>query len=132
MEKYCTLNRNYYRNARATVFVYTLEDVSSLQFLAEWLIDAQTFCPGAIKMLVGNKSDLDNEIDQPTVQAFANLHGFDNVKFISCKTNDGIQEAFQQLAIELHNSKQVQSSPSGVVSLNCYKLENESKRCACN
>ena len=132
MEKYCTLNGNYYRNARATVFLYTLEDVSSLQFLAEWLIDAQSFCPNAIKMLVGNKSDLVNEIDQPTVQAFANLYGFNNVKFISCKTNDGIQEAFQQLAIELHNSKQVQSSPSGVVSLNCYKLENESKRCACN
>ena len=132
MEKYCTLNRNYYRNARATVFVYTLEDVSSLQFLAEWLIDAQTFCPDAIKMLVGNKSDLENEIDQPTVQEFASLHGFNNIKFISCKTNDGIQEAFQQLAVELHNSKPVQSSPSGVVSLERYKPEKKSKKCACN
>jgi len=62
-------------------------------------------------MLVGNKKDLDQEIDQNTAQAFANLHGFDNIKFISCKTNEGIQEAFQQLANELHKPKQKASTP---------------------
>ena len=63
-------------------------------------------------MLVGNKNDLEQEIDQNTAQAFANLHGFDNIKFISCKTNEGIQDAFQQLANELHKPKQKPSTPT--------------------
>lgn len=84
-------------------------------------------------MLVGNKNDLDHEVDQSTAQAFANLHGFDNIKFISCKTNEGIQEAFQQLAIELHKPKQKTPTPDIGKSLHLKEdADFESERgCAC-
>ena len=138
MERFRTLTRNYYRNAHATVFVYTLTEASSLHYLAQWIRDAQNFCPDAIRMLVGNKNDLDHEIDQNTAQAFANLHGFDNVKFISCKTNDGIQEAFQQLANELHKPKHKQSSSPTPDTVNPGRddpdkpeFTNTGKGCAC-
>lgn len=133
VERFRTLTRNYYRNAHATVFVYTLTEASSLHYLAQWIRDAQNFCPDAIRMLVGNKNDLEHEVDQSTAQAFANLHGFDNIKFISCKTNEGIQEAFQQLAMELHKPKQKTPTPEMGKSV-CLKEDADlgtQKGCAC-
>lgn len=84
-------------------------------------------------MLVGNKNDMEHEVDQSTAQAFANLHGFDNIKFISCKTNEGIQEAFQQLANELHRPKQKTPTPEMGKSI-CLKEDADlgtHKDCTC-
>jgi len=85
---------------------------------------------------VGNKKDLESEIDDTTVKEFAHNRGFDNIKFISCKTNEGIQEAFQQLANELHNPQQRQSSSHPLTeSVNPGRDYTDSnkgkKKCAC-
>jgi len=45
-------------------------------------------------MLVGNKKDLECEVDETTTREIAHRRDFDNIKFISCKKNKGIQEAF--------------------------------------
>ncbi len=55
-------------------------------------------------MLVGNKSDLDSEIDPTTAKSFANAHEFELQYQTSCKANSGIATAFDQLAKELHRS----------------------------
>ena len=84
-------------------------------------------------MLVGNKNDLDHEVDQSTAQAFANLHGFENIQFISCKTNEGIQGAFQQLANELHKPKHKTPTPEIGRSI-CLKDDADfepQRTCAC-
>ena len=102
VERFRTLTRNYYRNAHAAVFIYSVTDVSSLHFLTQWEKDTQNFAPNAIRMLIGNKSDLEAEVDDYTAEQFAKMHSFDRDAVISCKTGKGIHEAFEGLAKLLH------------------------------
>ena len=104
MERFRTLTRNYYRNAHAAVFIYSVSEASSLHYLAQWIKDTQNFAPNAIRMLIGNKVDLEPEIDPTTAKSFANAHEFELQHLISCKTNSGIADSFNQLAKALHRS----------------------------
>ena len=88
----------------AFVFVYSVSDACSLHYLAQWIKDAQIFSPRAVRMLIGNKEDLEPEIDPTTTGSFAKAHELDLKFTISCKTNSGIEEAFEQLARVLYQS----------------------------
>ena len=106
VERFRTLTRNYYRNAHAAVFVYSVAEASSLHYLSQWIKDTQNFAPNAVRMLVGNKIDIEPmEIDELTSKSFAKAHEFDLHFHISCKSNSGITEAFEQLGIALHKPK---------------------------
>ena len=105
MERFRTLTRNYYRNAHAAVFVYSVSEASSLHYLSQWIKDTHNFAPNAIRMLLGNKTDIEPlEIDEMTSKSYASAHEFDLHYQISCKTNSGINEAFEQLAKTLHKT----------------------------
>ena len=55
-------------------------------------------------MLVGNKIDIEPpEIDSTTASSFAAAHEFELSFTVSCKTNHGITDAFEALAIALHS-----------------------------
>ena len=113
MERFRTLTRNYYRNAHAAVFVYSVSEASSLHYLSQWIKDTQNFAPNAIRMLVGNKIDIEPmEIDELTSKSFAKAHEFDLHFHISCKSNSGISEAFEQIGIALHKPKATSKSAS--------------------
>lgn len=113
VERFRTLTRNYYRNAHAAVFVYSVSEASSLHYLAQWIKDTQNFAPNAVRMLIGNKEDLEPEIDPTTAKSFATAHEFELQFLISCKTNSGIGEAFEQLARALHKSPRATNQGSG-------------------
>lgn len=113
VERFRTLTRNYYRNAHAAVFVYSMSEASSLHYLAQWIRDTESFAPNATRMLIGNKSDLESsgEIDESTAHSFASAHKFELHHRTSCKTNEGIAEAFAQLARALHKPETILSEP---------------------
>lgn len=102
VERFRTLTRNYYRGAHATVFVYSVEEPSSLHYLTSWVRDAESFASQAVKVLIGNKSDLDRDVDDSTARSFASTHEFALSFITSAKTNDGINEAFAEIAERLH------------------------------
>ena len=104
VERFRTLTRNYYRNAHAAVFIYSITDVSSLHYLSQWEKDAQSFAPNAVRMLIGNKTDLEAEVDEFTAQSFSKTHAFELDAVVSCKTGTGINEAFDRLAKLVHQS----------------------------
>ncbi len=107
MERFRTLTRNYYRNAHAAVFVYSVSDASSLHYLAQWIKDAENFAPHATRMLLGNKIDVEPpEIDPTTANSFAQAHEFELNFTVSCKSNQGITDAFEALAKTLHSAPQ--------------------------
>lgn len=88
------------------MFVYSVSEASSLHYLSQWIKDTQNFAPNAMRMLVGNKIDIEPmEIDELTSKSFAKAHEFDLHFHISCKSNSGISEAFEQLGITLHRPK---------------------------
>ena len=90
-------------------------------------------------MLLGNKTDIEPlEINEITSKSYASAHEFDLHYQISCKTNSGINEAFEQLAKSLHKpgspAQQVQSDPTtqklGDSKEDLYDRGNEG-RCSC-
>ena len=105
MERFRTLTRNYYRNAQAAVFVYSVSETSTLHYLAQWVKDTQNFAPNAVRMLLGNKTDLEAEVDPTTALGFADAHEFQLNFQVSCKDNTGIKEAFDKLAEALHTTQ---------------------------
>ena len=119
VERFRTLTRNYYRNAHAAVFIYSVTDVSSLHFLTQWEKDAQSFAPNAVRMLIGNKIDLDPEVDEFTAEQFSKMHAFDKDAMTSCKTGKGVQDAFEALARLLHERSRENSTtvPDNTVAL---------------
>lgn len=93
----------YYRNAHAIVFVYSVSESSSLHYLStHWIRRVQNFSPNAVRVLIGNKADLEPEIDSTIAIYFAAVHEFELQFEIFCKTNSCIEEAFERLARVLH------------------------------
>ncbi len=115
MERFRTLTRNYYRNAHAAVFMYSVSEAASLHYLSQWIKDTQNFAPNATRMLVGNKIDIEPlEIDELTSKSFAKAHEFDLHFQMSCKTNSGILKAFDELARTLHKPSSEEKSGKGI------------------
>ena len=130
VERFRTLTRNYYRNAHAAVFVYSITEISSLHFLTQWEKDAQNFAPNAIRMLLGNKKDLEPEVDEYTAEQFSKMHAFDKDSIVSCKTGHGVLEAFEGLAKLLHQQGREQSN-EGVVQVGGDTGGRSASGCSC-
>ena len=114
VERFRTLTRNYYRGAQATVFIYSVDEPSSLHYLTSWVRDAESFASTAYKYLIGNKIDLDtHEIDNATADSFAKTHDFTNVFATSAKEGTGLEEAFQKIASDLHEKHASKSGGQG-------------------
>ena len=116
VERFRTLTRNYYRNAHAAVFVYSVTDISSLHYLSQWEKDTQNFAPNAVRMLLGNKIDLEPEVDEFAAKSFARTHEFELDNMISCKTNQGVKDAFDALARALQQGSK-NSEANSIVQL---------------
>lgn len=110
VERFRTLTRNYYRNAHAAVFIYSVGEVSSLHYLIQWEKDTRTFAPNAVRMLIGNKNDLEGEVDEFTAQSFAKTHAFELDAMISCKTGQGVNDAIEKLAKMIHDNNSGKSN----------------------
>lgn len=101
-ERYRTLTKNYYRAARAVVFVYSNNDISSLDYLDHWVVDSLKYQMDAVFILMGTKSDMPQKVSQESITAAAEQYGMKKIYHVSAKTNHGIQEAFQEIAEMLH------------------------------
>jgi small GTP-binding protein len=102
-ERFRSLTHSYYNNAHAVVIVYDITNKRSFENLPLWLDDVQRYCKkDAIKLLVGNKKDLNEQrqID------------FDMAKEIGCacdivtmetsaKDDENVDVLFDSIAMEL-------------------------------
>lgn len=111
VERFRTLTRNYYRNADVAVYVYSVTDTASLHYLSQWLKDTEQHAPNALRVMVGNKIDLESnvEVEESVAQAFANLNDIEHVYRISCKTNIGVKELIESVSMAVHK----RTSPVG-------------------
>ena len=87
---------------------------------------------------MGNKVDIEPpEIDVTTSKSFAAAHEFELSYLVSCKTNDGITDAFEALAKALHSSpsggQQRTKSviPGDALSLDSERNQDEGGGCRC-
>ncbi len=98
-EKLNSIISNYYRSAEVAVFVYSINNKNSYNYIQEWfkeLISENNEEDNNVKkVLLGNKLDLDKnrEVEYKTAQTFANENGFEIFAEITCK-NDEQQETY--------------------------------------
>ena len=114
MERTRSLTSNYYRNAHAVIFVYAIDDMYSLTVLRNWVADVEKDAKTALKVLVGNKTDLADEgsqVDKQQAQSFCKNNRLDFLYQVSAKTGAGVKEMFDNIAkLLLHNKVAVQKT----------------------
>ena len=102
-ERFRSISKSYFRNAVGAILVFDISNLDSFDELAAWLGDLHSLCAvNAQILLVGNKSDLENErqVSQQKVKEFADEHHLEYIE-TSAKTGKNVVEAFTRLAYEI-------------------------------
>ena len=93
-ERYESMTRQCFREAHGIVIVFDLTDWASFSDVNKrWLPKIIDECPKALRMLIGNKSDLTKSIPDVDIKLFAEKNEFSYFE-VSAKTGDNIQHAF--------------------------------------
>lgn len=107
-ERFRTITRSYYRNAHGVILVYDVTDQRSFESVRSWIHDVDRFAREDVpKLLVGNKTDLEEERVVPTKegQALADSLGMGFVE-TSAKSAAGVEEAFVGLASQIKGNRE--------------------------
>ena len=105
-EKYNSLNKQYFNNADGALFVFDLNNKKSFKNIKTWITftnenkDIENDFP---KYLVGNKKDLDRNIDKDEIEMFLEENPDYKYYEISAKDDNGnpINELFQEMGEDL-------------------------------
>eukprot|EP01026_Neomeris_dumetosa_P010519 TRINITY_DN1392_c0_g1_i4.p2 TRINITY_DN1392_c0_g1~~TRINITY_DN1392_c0_g1_i4.p2 ORF type:complete len:205 (-),score=26.08 TRINITY_DN1392_c0_g1_i4:386-1000(-) len=100
-ERFRTLTSSYYRGAQGIIFVYDVCDKESFTNLGNlWMKEVNQYStvPDAIKLVVGNKIDLEEQrqVTKKEGQIFSRSNGCLFVE-TSAKTDIAVKQAFEEL-----------------------------------
>lgn len=99
-ERFRTLTSSYYRGAQGVVMVYDVTRRDSFENLEQWLKEIKLYSPnngeGVVKLLVGNKIDLERSIPREEAEAWARSQGMLFLE-ASAKTKLGIRQCFTEV-----------------------------------
>ncbi|XP_063443203.1 ras-related protein Rab-1B-like [Mytilus trossulus] len=107
--KYEGYSINYYEEMDATIIVYDISKQESLETASDILKRWRTYTFGIAKafaFLVGNKSDMEREINKVDVENFAEKENLLHTE-TSAKTNENVTEMFMSLIKRLANDGDV-------------------------
>ena len=102
-ERYASLAPLYYRGASAAAIVYDITNKESFAKAKHWVKELQKNASQEIVIvLVGNKSDLEQDRDVPAeeAKAYAEENGMEHVE-ASAKTAHNVSEIFESIAAHL-------------------------------
>ena len=132
-ERFRSIIQLYYRNTNAIILVFNITDRKSFNNLKYWLDEINKNLPDyTIKILVGNKSDIENERNVSSEEAllFSKENGFLNYFETSAKNNKNIEEIFLTIAnhvINMSNDEnQIYNKQNIIIN------SNTQKKCFCS
>ncbi len=99
-ERFRSVIQQYYNDSQAAVVVFDLTNSKSFDDLKYWVQQLNEFTDqNLIKVLLGNKTDIDNEIkiQKEEIDKFCNLNDFTYYE-TSAKLNQNIDGCFMNLA----------------------------------
>jgi len=99
-ERFRTLTSSYYRGAQGVVLVYDVTRRDSFENLEQWLKEVKMYSPnngeGVVKLLVGNKVDLDRKVGREEAEDWARSQGMLFLE-ASAKAKTGIRQCFMEV-----------------------------------
>ena len=104
-EIYRSLIKNFYRNSSLAIIVYSIDKKNSFKDINLWIKEIRVNSSPDIKIvLIGNKSDLDNDRQVSYEEGKKYLDDDEVLKFFetSAKTGENIKKLFQEISIILY------------------------------
>jgi Ras-related protein Rab-18 len=109
-ERFRTLTSSYYRGAHGVVLVYDVTRVDSFENLEQWLKEVQMYTPGngemVVKLLVGNKCELDRKVPTERADDWARSQGMLFLE-ASAKTRLGIRQVFMEVVKKMLENPEI-------------------------
>eukprot|EP00915_Cephaloidophora_sp_WS-2016_P005918 GHVH01007802.1.p1 GENE.GHVH01007802.1~~GHVH01007802.1.p1 ORF type:complete len:201 (+),score=30.08 GHVH01007802.1:577-1179(+) len=111
-ERFKTITQAYYRSAMGILVVYDVNNPTSFKNARNWLEQIEQQAPAnIIRILVGNKNDLDTEVASAEVQQLANEYKIPYYE-TSAKTGHNIEFVFTDLANRILKTRETHKSTS--------------------
>ena len=104
-ERFKTITSSYYKGAHGIILVYDITDRQSFKDIENWLAEVDKFGnENVVKLLVGNKSDLENSRQVKTEEG-KELADSLGIKFLetSAKDSVNVDKAFITLSNEIRS-----------------------------
>ena len=114
-DRFKTVNKNYYRGAHGILLMYDITQLDSFKNLNSWLIEIEKNAnKNVVKLLVGNKVDLENE-RKVTYQQGNEFAESNDMLFIetSVKEDINVTKAFENLGEKLVVLAESESESNG-------------------
>lgn len=106
-ERFRTLTSSYYRGAQGVVLVYDVTQRDSFENLEQWLKEVKLHTSesgeGVVKLLVGNKIDLERNVSREEAEDWARSQGMMFLE-ASAKTKLGIRQCFLEVVQKILES----------------------------
>lgn len=101
-ERFRTITSSYYRGAHGICVVYDVTDKDSFDNVKQWMQEIEKYATeGVNKLLVGNKSDLDDkQVEYSTAKEFADSLGIPFLE-TSAKNASNVEQAFLTMARQI-------------------------------
>jgi len=106
-ERFRTITSSFYRNANGIMVVYDITDQATFSNVKSWMQEIQRFASASVsKVLVGNKSDLEDQRVVPSSTAKELADGL-AIPFYetSAKTGANVELVFTQIAADVVRSQ---------------------------
>ena len=111
-ERYKSLGKKYFSNADGILFVFAHDNLESFENIKDWMKIFEESSSSRIdipKFLVGNKNDLESEVDENLIDEFLNKNKNFKYKSTSAKKEEDnqIKELFQELGEDLYEDYKI-------------------------
>jgi Ras-related protein Rab-18 len=109
-ERFRTLTSSYYRGAHGVILVYDVTQQDSFDNLQQWLQEVHLYTPGngesVVKLLVGNKCDLERQVPREQADSWARANGMMFLE-ASAKTRLGVRQVFLEVVKKMLSDPEV-------------------------
>ena len=133
-EKYRSMSKSYFRNTDGVLFVFSLNNSESFKEITEWIKmfnDNNNGKNNIPRYLVGNKCDLQKEIEQDKIDAIAKEY---DLKYYetSAKTNVEIDKLFEDISNILYqDSNPNKDTKQKTIHISSHPQEEKKKEHSC-